>query len=137
MKYRTVEGDFPYGNLKNFKLLDEVAPTLTVNLMELTKANLMAAIPTLRETSAGGYAILKPDDVLSTDYITNVALLGTLSGTNDPVICILKNVMSSGEVSLKLDNKNETVLSITFVGHYDPAALSDHPFEIRWPQSAT
>ena len=137
VKQREIQGDFPYGNLKGFRVLDEVMPSLTVNLMEISKANLLIAIPGLRETTVGAYAILKPDDIISTDYITNIALLATISGSAEPVICIVKNALANGEISLKLDNKSEAVLSITFNGHFDPAALTDYPFEWRFPTSAT
>src|SRR5690606_41537445 len=66
-------------------------------------------------------------------YLKNVALVTTVSGTDQPCVVILYNVLSDDEFSLELEDREEGKPAITLSAHYDPANLTDPPYEIRYP----
>lgn len=72
--------------------------------------------------------------IADADYIDNVACVATVSGSTDPVIIILKNVLSDGNFELSLEDKEEAVIELQLSAHYDPASLSTPIYEIRYPK---
>ncbi|GAH20765.1 unnamed protein product, partial [marine sediment metagenome] len=68
------------------------------------------------------------------DYIDNVALVGTISGKGDDVICIVKNALADAGFSLSTAPRDEAVPVIVFTGHYLPAYPDTEPWEIRYPR---
>lgn len=67
------------------------------------------------------------------DYYDNVAWVGSLSGSNDPVIIMVKNALSTGGLSLSFADKSEAKTEITMKGHYTEDDLDTPPFEIYHP----
>lgn len=74
-------------------------------------------------------------EIEDTDYITNVAIVGNVSGKTYPVICIVKNVLAEGPFSLSTAPRDEAVPAIVFTGHYDPSDLDTEPWEVRYPKT--
>lgn len=86
--------------------------------------------------STGGSAThdsLTPGDVADSHYLTNVALVATISGRVQPFIAILNNALADGDFTIGLGNNGEGVIPVTFRGYYSPEMTSD-PFEIRTPR---
>lgn len=84
--------------------------------------------PATHDTITGG-------DIGDEDYIDNVALVGTISGKEKDVICIVKNALADTGFSLATAPRDEAVPSIVFTGHYDPADPDTEPWDIRYPRS--
>jgi hypothetical protein len=77
---------------------------------------------------------IKPrDNILDSDYVTNVALVTTISGSSEPCVIILHNVLADDEIELELEDKEEGKPEIALSAHYDPADLTDVPYEIHYP----
>jgi hypothetical protein len=137
VSYRDINADLPRSMMKGLRLIDDVKPMIKTNSLEVSKANLLAMFPGLR--SAAGIAplasfdILTLDKIISSDYISSVALVGEINGAANPVVFVLKNVLAKIEGEIKLANKDETVVNVTFEAFHDPAAPTVAPFEIRWP----
>lgn len=74
-------------------------------------------------------------EIEDSDYITNVAIVGNVSGKTYPVICIVKNALAEGPFSLSTAPRDEAVPSIVFTGHYDPSDLDDEPWEVKYPKT--
>jgi hypothetical protein len=74
-------------------------------------------------------------EIGDSDYIDNVALIGTISGKTQAVICIVKNALADAGFSLATAPRDEAVPSIVFTGHFDPADPDTEPWEIRYPRS--
>jgi len=87
------------------------------------------------ETSASVDTTITGGEISDSDYITNVAIVGNVSGKTNPVICIVKNALAEGPFSLSTAPRDEAVPVIVFTGHYDPSDLNDEPWEIRYPKS--
>lgn len=83
----------------------------------------------------GTHTTITGGEIADADYITNVAIVGNVSGQNYPVICIVKNVIANTGFSLSTAPRDESVPVIVFTGHYLPDDLDTEPWEIRWPNS--
>jgi len=73
-------------------------------------------------------------DIEDTDYIDNVALVGTISGKGDDVICMVKNALADAGLSLTTAPRDEAVPVIVFTGHYAAAYPDTEPWEVRYPR---
>ena len=129
---RRIDPDGAKGPVKGFRRIEEVLATLTVNLIEITEANLLKAIP---GSSATGHVITgaQIDDA---DYIANVVLVGTITGfdgTAKPIICKLKNCLADMPFSVALNPKDEAVVEIKFTAHYLDSDLDTEPWSIEYP----
>ena len=136
---REVEVDGARGPVKGLRRIIEVRAQIVANLLEMTADNLQLAL-------AGSTKADYPDDgtkeydsitrktAIGEDaYIDNVALVGEISGSKKPVICMVKNALSDENLSIETVDKDEAGLQITFTGHFDPADLDEEPWEIRFP----
>ena len=74
-------------------------------------------------------------DVVLGDYLSNVALVGTISGKTEAIICMIYNVLAADGLSLSTAPRDEAVPTIVFTGHYDPAAPTVEPWKIFYPRT--
>ena len=88
--------------------------------------------------SDGTYRIITPStDLATTDYLTNVALVGSVLNTSTPVVIVLANAIETGGWSFQTSDNDEGRLDITFTAHYDSSAMTTVPYSIQWPVGAT
>jgi len=85
--------------------------------------------------SPGNDTSITGGDIADADYITNVAIVGNVSGKTYPVICIIDNALADAGFSLALAPRDEAVPAVIFTGHYDPSDLDTEPWRVRWPNS--
>jgi hypothetical protein len=76
-------------------------------------------------------------NIATSDYCENIALAGNLAGTDEPIVCIIKNALADGRLQLSVSEKAHAVLPVQFTAHFDPANLDEEPWEIRYPQATT
>jgi len=136
---REMEVDGALGRMKGFTRREEVLPQLVVNMLELTVDNFIKAVAGAVyeenvEVDGRLYTVIKGGEILDTVYIENVALVGTLSGKQDPIIIILKNVIADNGFDLDTAHRDEAVPEVTFLAHFDPENPDEEPWEIRYPQ---
>lgn len=140
-EFRQPEIDGSPGPLKGTRRIISVNAILEINLIELTKENLMMAL-------AGADSTASPDDSAAThdvirrtrnitaaDYIKNVALIGTVSGSDEPAIFMIYNGLHDDNLELGSQDQNEGILTLTIKGHFEPEAMDQEPWEIRWPRN--
>lgn len=136
---REIEVDGARGPVKGLRRIIEVRAQIVANLLELTAENLKTALAgsTMEDYPDGEEKthdkISRKLTVSDTDYIGNVALVGEISGSQEPVICIVKNAIADGNFNIDTVDKEEAGLEITFTGHFDPADMDEEPWEIRFP----
>jgi len=82
----------------------------------------------------GLHDIITGGDIGDEDYIDNVALVGTISGKGQDVICIVKNALADQSLALSTAPRDEAVPVIVFTGHFDPADPDTEPWEIKYPR---
>lgn len=129
---RRMDPDGSKGPVKGFRRIEEVVATLTVNLMEITEANLLKALA----GAAASNHVITGAEIDDDDYISKVALVGTITGfdgTSAPIICVLSNALVDGPFSITLNPKDEAVLQLVFTAHYADDDLDTEPWEITYP----
>jgi len=114
--------------------------TITFNLEDVPKApNATAEVVTASYTYETGdpatHDTITGGDIEESDYIDNVALVGTISGKGDDVICIVKNALADAGFSFSTAPRDEAVPVVVFTGHYDPADPDTEPWDIRYPRA--
>lgn len=113
---------------------------LTVTFLEISNALFKELLRQIVLTSDPGvYKIATPDlTIANADYASNYALVATVSGGAANCVFVLKNGLSRGAWNLTTEDRNEGTLGpCVFQAHYDPAATTTVPFEIRWPIGAS
>jgi hypothetical protein len=139
---RSVELDGARGDVRGARRVIESRPRLTTNLIELTTETLMLALTGTTatdflddgETTATHDDIRRTRNILDTDYITNIGIVGETSNGED-IILVIENALSDGGFELALEDKSEGILEVQFTGHYDPADMSKEPWRIIYPKS--
>lgn len=136
---RTPEIDGLKGPIKGATRITQAVPMISVNLVEWSLENFRLVFPGYEETTDGTGAervsILTRSNRLfsEADYLDNIAIVGTLSGSEIPVVAMVKNALVTGGIELPLGPDSEATTEITFIGHYDGQNPEDEPWEIRYP----
>jgi hypothetical protein len=135
-EYRQMEVDGAHGPVKGDKRITNVVATLQANIIEMSKEVFLRAISAATATDEGTYdKITRTDDIADSDYTTNLALVGnTTVGATDYMAVIIKNALSTDNFELSYSDKDESVLSVTWTGHFLPTDLETEPWEIRVPK---
>ena len=134
---REIEVDGARGPVKGLRRIIEVRAQIVANLLEMTAENLKAALAGATVEENGTHDIItRKLTIKDSDYLKNVALVGEISGSQEPVICIVKNALADGNFSINTADKDEAGIDITFTGHIDPEYLDEEPWEIRFPKMA-
>jgi len=122
-------------DIMGLKRFVSAAVSLKVNLLECTSDILRMALMADVTTTNSDYDIITGRTaILDTDYITNIALVGQLSGSLKPVVIILKNVLNDGGLKLKTDDDKDNVLPLVLTAHVDPSTPTVLPYEIHYPK---
>lgn len=133
---REVEIDGSFGPIKGGRRIVRSVAKIETNLIEMSKDSfLMALVGSDAEenTTDGTWDITRTSNITNDDYITNIAVVGTVSGSATPVVCLIKNALADDEFSIEMNDEEEAMLTVQFTAHYDPSAMSDEPWEIRYP----
>lgn len=130
------------GPLKGSRRIIESRPKLTANLLEITKENLMIALagststPTPDPSAATHDSIRRTRNIIGADYIKNIALVGTISGSDEPAIFLIYDGLQDDNFEIGSESRGEGVLTLTFTGHFDPDNMEVEPWEIRFPKNS-
>ena len=131
---KVIEPDGAKGPVKGLRRVETVSAKLTANLLEITEANLLIALP----GSAASSHVITGAEIDDGDYIDTVALVGTMTGftgTSNPIIITLSNCLVDGPFSLGMNPKEEAVLQMVFTAHYADSDLTTEPWEITYPSA--
>lgn len=139
-KVRQIEVDGVPGRAQGLEVIDGWEVYMKANVLEVTedvlKMSLCAA--ELDSETNEKYTIIKgKNEIEDNDYIENIAWIGTISGSNEPVIIIVKNALSTDGLKLATKDNNQATVATTFYGHYTQDDLETPPFEILYPKKAT
>lgn len=129
---RRMDPDGAKGPVKGFRRIEEVVATLTVNLMEVTEANLLKALA----GSSASANVITGGEIDDADYISKVAIVGTVTGfdgTSAPIVLELSNVLVDGPLSIPMNPKDEAVVTLVFTAHYSDSDLDTEPWSITYP----
>lgn len=136
-KMRTIEVDGVKGAAKGLNAIDSWEVSIKANMLEITPTLLATALTTgLVDTATSvDYDIITAGNTVGlSNYIDNITWIGRLSGSDKPVIIQILNALNTEGVTLKTEDKNESVLPITFMAHYDSTDLDTVPFKVYYPK---
>lgn len=137
--WKDIRPDGAPGKIKGLRRRTGTNISLVVNMFEWTKDNILLSIPGAEaeafpaEGSETHQSIKRNRDITLDDYFENVALIGTLSGSDEPVIIIIENGLSDNGLEIGMTDKEEAATELTISAHYNPDKLEEDPFEIRHP----
>lgn len=136
VKTRQVKCDGIKGNAKGLEFITDVEVTLKTNMLEVRSDILVIALMAQVDSVANpDYDIITGKTYIAdTDYLDNIALVGKLSGSQKPVVIILKNALSTDGIKFKTEDDKDNVLPVTFTGHIDPTTPDILPYEIHFPK---
>lgn len=140
---RVIEPDGNKGKTENLRRVVTENARLAVNLFEMTAENFALAIagsivtevPKAGEVEA--HTQIQSGDILTASYVDNVALLTTISGSTQPLVFIVENVLSDENFEIGNEDKAEAVLPVTFSAHWDMTDENRVPWAIRFPDGDT
>ena len=131
---REMPVDGAIGPVKGFARRASSRPVLTVNMLELTVANLTRSIAAANTSSTtSGLTKLVGGEIEDGDYLTNVALATTLKGQAQPFILVVHNALVLEAPEFSFADEDEMVLTVTFVGHVTADAPNTEAFTIYHP----
>lgn len=135
---RTPEIDGLKGRLAGVSRITEASPQIVVNLVEFSLENFQLAFPGIDVQTQGGFThITRSGRVIPIEeYPENLAMVGTQSGTGNPVIIMIKRPMVVSGAEIPTADDSEATAALTFVGHYDPSDPEVEPWEIIMPNSS-
>jgi len=132
---RDMPVDGAKGPVKGDKRIIKVTASLECNFIESTTEIFKRMIPGSTSTAFGETHddITRALALAASDYLTNVVIIGQVSGSEEAVVLMIENAMADGKMSLSLSDNDEAVNKIKFIGHFDPDDLDAEPWLIRFP----
>jgi hypothetical protein len=135
---RQIEVDGVAGRAKGLEIIDSWEVYLKATVLEIKKETVQQALCASKVDTESNtdYDVLSANAEISIDdYIDNVAWVGTISGSEKPVIIIVKNALNTDGLKLTTQDKSEATIEMTFYGHYTQDDLNTPPFEIYYPKA--
>lgn len=141
--WREIEVDNAPGPIKGSQRVTREVVTLSVNLVEATVDNFLKMFPTAVQGDdvptgdATHKAIVFEKGLCNAiedgDYIEGLALIAKRKGDGKKYVWWIKNALNVEGVEVNTEYQDETVFSVTFTAHFDPADLETRPFGIYVP----
>jgi len=136
---KDMEVDGARGPVIGSRRITMIKASLTVNFIEHTLANLKRALvgseSAVFETDWD--AITRALVIEDADFLTDITIVGEVSGDSDGMAIKLDNTISDGNFELTFADKEEGVVTMTFTAHFDPSDLGagtdTEPWTIYWP----
>ena len=123
--YREIEVDGVKVATRGGEAVETATATLEVNVKEITAKNYAKAIngrvrAALETEAPAGYQVIESfAEVRDEDYDDNVAFVGTLSGSDQPFIAILRNTLVTSPAETEHADDDEATIAMTFKAHAD------------------
>lgn len=137
---RAIEVDGVKGSAKGLEVIDAWMVTMTANIKEVSAESIKLALgiaASEASTASEGYTkITAKTDISDSDYLNNITWVGRLSGSEKPVVIVVKNALSINGLAITMADNAEAVIPMTVTGHFDAENLDEVPFEIYYPTAA-
>lgn len=140
--YRVVEVDgTSHMKVQGLEVLESAFATATAKVKEFTAELVRSALNgTLKEATedeapAGTRIVQTKRYIEDDDYIKNIGIVGKLSGSDEPVIFILDNVLATNGLEVETEDNNEAVVEQTYEAHasYEQFDSDTFPWRIYFP----
>ena len=123
------------GPVKGGRRFIKVNAKLTCNFIEHTLNLLQMALPGSETTSTPDHIKLSRNlTITDDDYVDNIVIIAQMAGTDQTVICGVKNALADGNFEMGTEDSNERGLQITFTAHFDKLTLDEEPWVLMYPE---
>ena len=131
------------GPVKGARRVTEETARITASILEMTSENMARILTgsTVTDHTADGASnpthnqVQRMSDLPNTgDYATNVALVGRVQGSGQPMVVILFNALSDGELELETTDQEEGTIEVQFTAHFDLNDPDTAPYALRFPK---
>lgn len=137
---RNIEIDGLPGKGKGTEIIDYIDVSMAMNFIETTPEILAMALGAadIDTTTNGTYDIITGRNAFEdADYIGNITYIGTITGSEEPIIIQIFNALSTDGLNIKVEDKKEGVIPVTVYGHYEDTGegtLDAPPYRIYYPK---
>lgn len=135
---RQIEVDGVAGRAKGLETIDSWDIYLKANVLEVKEATIQSglAASSVDTSTNTDYDIITASNNLEvSNYIDNITWVGTLSGSDKPVIIQIFNALNTEGLKFSTTDKAEATISLTFYAHYTQDDLDTPPFKIYYPKA--
>lgn len=139
---RQIEIDGLPGKAKGAEIIDSWEVSLGMTFIETTPETLALSLGAadIDTTTNGTYNIIQGRNAFEdADYIDNITYIGTLTGSDEPIIVQVFNALSTDGLNIKVEDKKEGTIPVTVFGHYEDngdGSLDAPPFKIFYPKGS-
>jgi len=134
---RQIEIDGVKGRAKGLETIDSWEVYLKANVIEVKLDTIKAALCSASSAVDGNYdKVTAKNNIELSDYIDNITWVGTLSGSDKPVIIQVYNAINTDGLKISPKDKAEGVIEMTFYGHYTQTDLQSPPFAVFYPKAS-
>ena len=132
---REIAVDGVIAAVKGLERVEWVEGTLTVNLKDITAADVKLAVAggDLDANNPVGWDRITGAEIAAADYLENIALICEHSSLGNDVIFFLDNPTANSPLKATMNDKGEWVLPITFKAHVDGATPNTEPWHVDYP----
>jgi hypothetical protein len=138
-EYRQIALDGAKGPVKGGQDITAVVAKISAKFVEISTDLIKMALP---GSAAADHPTVTPThdeirrtlQIALTDYITNVVMVGRVSGSGEPIVVGIENALALGGFELAEVDNDEAGITIELTAHFDPTNLDAEPWFIRWPQ---
>lgn len=140
-EFYTIQVDGIKGNAKGFNRIKSWSVKLGASVLDVDATTIklaLGAADTDSSTNEDYDIITGRSDVKDTDYLDNLTWIGTLSGSDKPVIIQIENALNLDGMSVDFKDGAQSKLAMTFTAHYGAATGEDStkpPFKIYYPKA--
>ena len=143
--YRDIEVDgTSHMKVKGNKVMESATASVTANVKEITAETIRKSLNGSLASAAAidaptGYKVITTKRYIEdADYLNNIAVVGRLSGTAEPVIFILDNALCTSGFEGSTEDNNEMVIEQVYEAHASVEQLlaDEYPWKILFPTIA-
>lgn len=142
--WRNIDVDGAVGRVRGLSDIETWEVSMSATVLETTVETLKLALGAATantSTAPTGYTkIVGNSGVADEDYIDNIAWVGHISGSEQPIIIVLKNAINEGGLSYSVAPKSEGKVGLKLYGYNDIGDFItdtvNPPFEIYYPTAA-
>lgn len=129
-EYRDIEADGDRGPVKGRTVIDKSVPKLTINALSMLPEDFTNYYPGMQSTTDTNTKVTGKTDISTEDY-KNVKWTGkTKQGKG--VIITLKNAINLENLDWTLQDKDEVIQALTYVGTYDEDDMENEPWDVEF-----
>lgn len=136
--WHNAEIDGALGPLKGAKWMIGCEVEAETNLLELTLENIKLTLAgcLVDTTTSTTHNIVHQEGTISPGDYETFAIVGELVGKDEPIIFVVKDAIATDPYETSTGNgKDDVVLKLKLIGHYDPDNPTKLPYEIYYPKN--